>query len=357
VTREAVRDADILVVRSETRVDRRLLEGTRVRFVGTVTIGTDHIDLEYLNANKIAFASAPGSNANSVAEYIAAALLVWSERTGNPLKGKTMGIVGVGNVGSKVLSIARAFGMDVLLNDPPRARATGDPAFLPLDQLMNADILTLHVPLTRSGPDSTYHFFDEARLCRMKRGSAFINTARGGVVDTTALQALLSSHHISAAIIDVWEREPDIDLALLENVLLGTPHIAGYSLDGKLNALRMVFTEVCRFLGVSAEQGFIPPSVPGDTPTIVLPPSIKEEKEAARFAVLQAYDIEMDDSQLRDVSKVPASERGRYFRKLRAEYRVRREFFNQRIELSPHQSECTTLLGNLGFTTVVRRDK
>ncbi|MBM2845533.1 MAG: Erythronate-4-phosphate dehydrogenase, partial [Bacteroidetes bacterium] len=252
VTRESVRNADVLVVRSETRVDRGLLDGSRVRFVGTVTIGTDHVDLEYLAANGIGFASAPWSNANSVAEYITA-LLVWSKRTGEALNGKTIGVVGVGNVGSRVVRVARALGMNVILNDPPLARKTGDPAFLPLDELMGAGVLTLHVPLARSGSDATYHLFDETRLCRMKRGSVLINTSRGAVVETNALRAVLASKQLSTAILDVWEDEPGIDLTLLNNVMLGTAHIAGYSLDGKLNALRMVYGEVCRFLGVSVE--------------------------------------------------------------------------------------------------------
>ncbi|HEY4613263.1 MAG TPA: 4-phosphoerythronate dehydrogenase, partial [Bacteroidota bacterium] len=251
VTREAVRDADVLIVRSETRVNRDLLEGSAVRFVGTVTIGTDHIDLEYLKSKSIAFVNAPGSNSNSVAEYIAAALLVWSRRTGEALSGKTLGVVGVGNVGSKVVRVARALGMTALLCDPPLARATSDRMYRSLDELMEADFISLHVPLTTDEPDATYHLFDAARVGKMKRGSILLNTARGSVVETEALRNALSSKYLSTAIFDVWEGEPVVDVDVLHHVMIGTPHIAGYSLDGKLNALRMVYESACKFLNAS----------------------------------------------------------------------------------------------------------
>jgi len=176
VTPDAVRDADILIVRSETRVDRDLLEGSSVRFVGTPTIGTDHVDLEYLTGHGIVFANAPGSNANSVAEYVAAALLAWADRTGTSLGGRSIGIVGVGNVGSKVVNVARALGMVPILNDPPRMRESGDASFKSLDELMDADVISLHVPLTRTGEDKTWHLFDASRIGKMKKGPVLINT-------------------------------------------------------------------------------------------------------------------------------------------------------------------------------------
>jgi erythronate-4-phosphate dehydrogenase len=356
VTKEAVRDADILIVRSETDVDSSLLEGTGVRFVGTLTIGTDHIDLDYLTSRGIRFASAPGSNSNSVAEYLAAALLVWCQRTGEPLRGKLLGIVGVGNVGSKVVRVARALEMDVVLNDPPLARETGDPSYRPLDELMDADFVTLHVPLTRTGPDATYHLFAEERLKKMKRGSVLINTARGAVVEKSALRDALSSGNLSAAILDVWEGEPRIDTGLLDLVMIGTPHIAGYSLDGKLNALRMVYEQVCQYLQVGAEwsDGLTPP--PSASERIVVPQSITVEREIVAFAIRQAYDIELDDYMLRRVVSMPETERGRYFMRLRAEYRTRREFFNRVVELSPEQKSTSAVLNELGFMTEVRKE-
>jgi erythronate-4-phosphate dehydrogenase len=355
VTKERVQGADILVVRSETSVDRNLLEGTSVRFVGTMTIGTDHIDLPYLASRGIEFASAPGCNANSVAEYVAAALLVWSTRTGRSLAGTTIGIVGVGNVGSKVINVAHAFGMNVLLNDPPLARKTGNPAYRMLDDLMDADFITLHVPLTKTGPDPTNHFFNERLLKKMKRGAVLINTSRGAVVETAALKTALSSRHLSKAMLDVWENEPAIDTELLGQVMLGTPHIAGYSLDGKLNAVRMVYEAVCRFLQSPAELHLDSGSLSRNHDKLRLPVELSDPISLAGEAVRHAYDIMYDDTQLRKLIALPPDDRGRQFMKLRAEYRTRREFSHNEVELLPEQANASDILRNLGFRTSIMK--
>jgi erythronate-4-phosphate dehydrogenase len=354
VSRDAVHDAEILVVRSETKVNRELLDGSSVRFVGTVTIGTDHIDLEYLASRGIAFASAPGSNSNSVAEYLAAALLLWSQRTEQALQEKTIGIVGVGNVGSKVERVARALGMNVLLNDPPLVRKTSNPSFLPLQELMNADVLTLHVPLTKSGQDATYHLFDEARINKMKRGAVLINTSRGPVVETNALHRALSSGHLPTAILDVWEGEPKIDVRLLNKVMLGTAHIAGYSLDGKVNALRMVYEAVCQYLNVPSGPKIEPEKDAATDKQILIPENVTGERDILLQAVRQAYDIELDDQMLRTMTSLSEKEHGEYFMRLRAGYRIRREFFNKLVELSPEQAHVQDVLSKLGFMTKVR---
>jgi erythronate-4-phosphate dehydrogenase len=348
VTREAVRDADILVVRSETKVNEQLLEGSSVKFVGTVTIGTDHVDERYLASKGITFVSAPGSNSNSVKEYIASALCVWSRRTGAPLAGKTIGVVGVGNVGSKVASAARTLGLNVVLNDPPLRRKTGDEKYRPLDELMDADFITIHVPLTKSGDDATFHLFNEARIGKMKRGAVLINTSRGPVVETNALVDALSSHHLSASILDVWEGEPVLNTELLSRVLIGTPHIAGYSLDGKLNACRMVYEAACRFLGVQPAWN-IDTSMTSESARIAVPSGMSETNEIVRSAVKQAYDIELDDTLLKKTSSLDLNEHGRYFMKLRAEYRIRREFPNRCVELSSTQSDAVNILQGLGL--------
>jgi erythronate-4-phosphate dehydrogenase len=354
VSRNAVRDAEILIVRSETKVDRELLDGSSVRFVGTVTIGTDHVDLEDLASRGITFASAPGSNSNSVAEYVAAALLLWSQRTGEALQEKTIGIVGVGNVGSKVERVAHALGMNVLLNDPPLARTTGNPSFLPLQELMDADVLTLHVPLTKSGPDATYYLIDEARISKMKRGAVLINTSRGAVVETNALYSALSLARLSTAILDVWEGEPKIDVRLLNEVMLGTAHIAGYSLDGKVNALQMIYEAACQYLNVPCGPKVEPEKDPASDLRILIPESVTGEKDILLHAVRQAYDIELDDQMLRTMASLPEKEHGEYFMRLRAGYRIRREFFNKVVELSPEQAHARGILGGLGFMTKVR---
>ncbi len=355
ITREAVRDCDLLIVRSETKVNGELLEGSSVRFVGTVTIGTDHIDKEYLASRTIAFASAPGSNSNSVAEYVAAALLVWSRRTGQRLAGKTIGIVGVGNVGSKVVQVADALGLKVLRNDPPLARATGDPVYRSLDELMDADIITLHVPLHK-GIEKTHHLFDGGRIGRMKRGSIVINTSRGAVVDSSALLSSLHTGHLSTAILDVWEDEPAISTELLKAVVLGTPHVAGYSLDGKLNALRMVYESACVFLGVSPTGDIFSAPATTDGAEIRIPGNVLDKETILAEALRHAYDIELDDLMLRRILSMKESERGKFFMTLRAEYRIRREFRNRRVVLSSGQASVRSSLEHLGFIIEIRKE-
>jgi len=350
-TPASVQDADILIVRSETIVDRNLLEGSSVRFVGTVTIGTDHIDVEYLRSRGVEFVSAPGSNANSVAEYTAAALLVWSQSTGQSLKGKGLGIVGVGNVGSRVAAVARSLGMVPVLNDPPLARKTGDKSYRRLEDLMGSDIITLHVPLSKEGSDATWHLFDGKRLDAMNRGSVLVNTARGAVVDGQALLERLESGHLGSAILDVWENEPDISMTLLDRALIGTPHISGYSLDGKLNALRAVYHEVCRFLDAPAQDSTYAGNVPNER-SITVTEEVTSEAAVVREAVRQAYNIEHDDAALRKVKDVPEWNRPTYFAGLRSSYRIRREFMHQTVELLPGQSSAAETLRNLGFRVI-----
>lgn len=348
VTPDNIRDAHALVIRSETRVGPPLLEGSAVRFVGSATIGTDHVNLEYLASKGITFANAPGSNANSVKEYVLSALLTIACRDGNTLRGKSLGVVGVGNVGSRVAAMGRALGMTVLENDPPRARAEGGGEFLPLDELMEADIVTLHVPLTRSGIDATYHLFDARRLAAMKPRSVLLNSARGAVVDTGALGESLRTGHIASAVLDVWEGEPSIDLPLLALVSLGTPHIAGYSIDGKVNAAAQVRAALCRFLGNRSAWDPGPEIPPPATPSVSVPGSAEPEEGLAQ-AVRSAYDIGHDDRLLRGLSGVPPGERARYFMGLRTGYRVRREFGSMKITGAPENAVLRRLLTDAGF--------
>ena len=348
VTSGAVRDAGALVIRSETKVGPGLLEGSRIRFVGSATIGTDHIDLPYLASKGIAFASAPGSNANSVKEYVLAALLAIARRGGFSLQGKVLGVVGVGNVGGRVASMARALGMTVLENDPPLARESGGRGFLPLDDLMGADIITLHVPLTRTGSDPTYHLFDARRLSGMKPGSILFNTSRGAVVETRALESSILGGRIAAAVLDVWEGEPVIDAALLLRASLGTSHIAGYSIDGKVNAAGMIRAALCRFLKIASAWDPSREIPPPPVPSVVLPEKGTTE-EILEKAVKACYDIECDDRLLRGLLEVPPEERGRYFMGLRTGYRLRREFAGIRVIPGPADSSLRRALTGVGF--------
>ncbi|MDE3056995.1 MAG: 4-phosphoerythronate dehydrogenase [Bacteroidota bacterium] len=356
ITRESVRNADILVVRSETKVTRELLDGSSVKFVGTATIGTDHVDAEYLRSRHIGFASAPGSNANSVAEYMVASLLLLARRKGFSLKGKTIGVVGVGNVGSKVVRNAQAMGMTVLKNDPPLARATGDSSFLPLGELMDADIITLHVPLTKTGPDATHHLFDAPRIHKMKREAILINTARGSVIEGKALLNTLAGGHLAGAVLDVWENEPAIDISLLEKADISTSHIAGYSFDGKLAAVRQIYSAACKFFGEKENWGLETLIPKPAMERIAIPPELSrnESREEILYSLVrQCYDIECDDRSLRDIRNVSEEEQRLYFRRLRTEYRIRREFFNTTVELPVRMNSLREILTAFGFRVEV----
>jgi erythronate-4-phosphate dehydrogenase len=345
-----VREADILLVRSVTVVDRKLLEGSHVQFVGTATIGMDHVDLNYLNEKGIGFASAPGSNARSVAEYVLAGLLVLGRRLGFSLHEKTLGVVGVGNVGSKVVHLARTMGMNVLLNDPPLARETGDPGlFVPLDRLLEADITTLHVPLTFHGIDATVRLFDESRISRMKKSSILINSSRGKVVEGKSLLRALDSKYLSACILDVWENEPAIDCELLKHVAIGTPHIAGYSYDGKINGTEMIYISVCKYFNFSPSWNrdkALHESVPR---RIVLDTFNSPDDEIVRKVIEECYDIEQDDADLRMMIPLSVDERKSHFKKLRAEYPRRREFAATTVVIPRRQQRFIDLFSALGF--------
>ena len=345
---ERVRDADAIIVRSEVKVGAHLLEGSHVRFVGTTTIGTDHLDESWLQAHGIAYANAPGCNANSVCEYVLAALLVHSTRSGKAIAESTIGIVGVGNVGSRVHAMARAMGMEVILNDPPLARSTGDSKYCPLEEVLSADIVTLHVPLTRSGADATVHLIDERRLASLHRDALLINTSRGAVVDNAALRGALEKKWISGAVLDVWEGEPALDCGLLDLVEIGTPHIAGYSLDGKTNAVRMVYESFCVWTkGRTAwtlDDRMLPPA---ELPEITLPPGWKLSDRSLEELVRNCYDIRRDDRALRTACSSHPKDLRAQFQKLRTGYRVRREFAATVVRGASWEAEV--VLRSLGF--------
>lgn len=346
ITRAMLRDVDLLLVRSVTPVNAALLDGTSVRFVGTATTGVDHVDADYLRRRGIGYASAAGSNANSVAEYVVAAILQYVCEKQLRFADLTIGIVGVGKVGSRVIRFAQALGLHVLENDPPRQRAESSATFLPLDQLMQADIISLHTPLTMTGEDATLHLFDAQRLPQMKSGSLLINTARGGVVETAALQDALARGQLTAYL-DVWENEPEIDGELLKHVGLGTPHIAGYSYDGKTNGTHQIYEGLCQFL--DRRPHWQPEELPrpGQTTIGIEKPSTLEEN--LRQAVSTAYDIVADSQRLKLATPYSRQERGRYFDELRANYPIRREFSSYKIVANDLDEGVTAILRALGF--------
>ncbi len=322
INAKLVRDAEILLTRSTVRVGPALLEGSRVRFVATATIGIDHLDLDWLKSHNIACASAPGSNADSVALWFASALLELAARKEIDLSSLRIGIVGVGNVGSRVERIGRALAKSSsyypLRCDPPRERVEGGD-FVTLERILaECDLVTMHVPLYRDGADRTFHLIDEVALAKMRPSALLFNASRGEVIDCAALVGRLTSGKLRA-VLDVFEREPAPDPTLIAACALATPHIAGHSLDGKLNGTKMIYTATCKFLGVK----------PTWKPNL-------ERLESMTGDLLEVlgkvYRISEDDAALRRIVAQPDS--GKLFREYREHYPVHRELAGVEIETS-----------------------
>ena len=351
-------DADCLITRTRTLCNRDLLEGTPVRFIASATIGFDHIDTVWCNRAGIRWTNSPGCNSGSVAQYVTAALLEMAERMDFDLHDKTLGIIGVGHVGSKVHRIAELLGMKVLLNDPPRSRTEGPDHFTDLKILLtHSDIITLHVPLNREGPDKTLYLVDQQFLEAMKPGALLINTSRGEVIHEAELMKRLGgdqetkrprnqrreardNHRLSSLVtrhlslvIDVWKDEPHINRELLALAEIATPHIAGYSLDGKLNATRMVVQAVAAEFNLNM-----------DPETILAhhPPRITHHASRVTYHdyIRATYDILADDRRLRESPET--------FEDQRNHYPERREFSAYIIDPFP-EGETGQLLQSLGF--------
>ena len=350
INRKRLEQGDVLLVRSITQVNAELLDDTAVRFVGTATIGADHIDMDYLASRGIAFADAAGSNADSVAEYVTTALLVLAEKGKWLVQGKSIGIIGVGNIGSRMESRAKTLGLTALPNDPPLQRETGDKRFVDLEDALGADIITCHVPLTRQGPDATYHLLDEEKLSLIKPGSVLINTSRGAVVDNQALKRRLMTDDIKTVVLDVWENEPEIDVELLKRVSIATPHIAGYSQDGKVNGAVQLYQALCKFLeresSVTASDLLSDPPVPH----LQLDTTAGANQQLLCRALTGIYDIVRDDANFRAMAEQPAEERAKYFDNLRKRYPVRREAHNTAITLAAPRPSLANQLTALNFS-------
>ena len=307
-TASLVKDADALIIRTRTHCNRELLEGSRVRFIATATIGFDHIDTEYCHQAGIVWKNAPGCNSASVAQYLQSTLLLTELLKGKKLSEMAIGIVGVGNVGSKVAEVARELGMRVLLNDLPREDEEGSAGFSSLQFLAEkCDVLTFHVPLYKEGKYKTYHLADGNFFRSLQRRPVVINTSRGEVIETNALLEAINNGTISDAVIDVWEHEPEINRKLLEKVLIGTPHIAGYSADGKANATRMSLDSICRFFHLGATYEITPPA----------PSSSLIEAKDHEEALLKMYNPIEDSNRLKSHPEL--------FETLRGDYPLRRE--------------------------------
>lgn len=313
ISREDLMDADAMIIRTRTKCNADLLEGTKVSMIATATIGTDHIDLDYCRAKGIEVHNAEGCNAGGVLQYVFSALYGVAARKSIKLDDVTMGIIGVGHVGSLVEKMARYLGFKVLLCDPPRAAAEGEDKFCSLDFLLaNSQVVTMHVPLN----DTTRNMADTAFLALMPTGSIFINASRGEVVDEDAL--MLALPKFGAVVIDTWKNEPDINEELMEMVDIATPHIAGYSYQGKLNGSASSVQAVAHHFGIEALYDYYPQEGNEDHSPVLL--DLKGKKQGEVAAVFQYnYPIFTDDFRFR---MEPHN-----FEKMRSNYQYRREIF------------------------------
>ena len=341
-TDEVVRDADAIVTRTRTICNEKLLADSLVKFIATATIGYDHIDTDYCDLVGIKWTNAPGCNSKSVEQYIASTLMVLAERRGWKLSEKTIGVVGVGNVGSKVARICEIFGMKVLLNDPPRERAEGSDKFVSLEKIQNEDdIITLHVPLSMRGDDATFHLGSESFLSALKKKPILINSCRGEVIETNAVKTALKSGELSGFVCDCWENEPDIDLEILSLTDIATPHIAGYSKDGKANGTQMSVHAISEYFGLGLENWQpLGVELPAN-PIIEIDGAGLSEQQIISKAILDTYDIRDDDRDLRNnVEK---------FEQLRGDYPTRREFPAFTIKSINVEENTLEKLKKIGF--------
>ncbi|CAD5110114.1 4-phosphoerythronate dehydrogenase PdxB [Zestomonas carbonaria] len=345
IDRAALADADVLLVRSVTRVDRDLLAGSAVRFVGTCTIGTDHLDLDYFHEAGIAWSSAPGCNARGVVDYVLGSLLALAEIHGADLSRRRYGVVGAGQVGGRLVEVLRGLGWNVRVCDPPRQAAEGGD-FVGLDEILaECDAISLHTPLDTT----TLHLLDAGRLARLRPGAWMVNASRGAVVDNRALRELLERREDVEAVLDVWEGEPQVDVDLARLCRVATPHIAGYSLEGKLRGTAQIYQAFCAYLGRAPEvrlDELMPVAwlaevgLDADTPV-----------DWALATLCRAvYDPRRDDADFRRSLRGDPSERRVAFDNLRKHYPVRREIDGLRVRLNGEAPGLAGLVKALGAT-------
>ena len=340
----AVRQADALLVRSVTRVNAALLKGSAVRFVGSATSGVDHIDRAWLASAGIQFAHAPGSNARPVAEYALAGLFALAQRRGFELRDKTVGIIGCGHTGSHLARFLTALGVPCLRNDPPLARRGAGGAYVALEAICAADIISLHVPLNDAGADKTRRLVNARFLSRLKRDVILLNTSRGAVIDEAALIRFRRQNPRASLILDVWQDEPRINPALLAETALATPHIAGYSRGAKIRAARMLLAALAEFSGHEAAT-----TDPNPLPKHGLELAPDAGQDIIPRAVTQAYDVAGDGGLLGGLAGLDKRQRGEYFDRARKHYPPRREFGDYIVQARGMAPDTAARLGRLGF--------
>jgi len=342
IDNEMVKDADAMIIRTRTKCNEQLLKNSSVKFIATATIGHDHIDKEYCIAHNIKWVNAPGCNAKSVEQYMTAALLYLHIYDQIELKGKTLGVVGVGNTGSKTAEIAKILGMNVLLNDPPRARQEQSNIFVSWKEIIaHSDFICFHVPLNRDGIDQTYHLVDQSFIDKVSSKVFLINTCRGEVIDNQVLKSALNLHQIQGAVLDVWENEPATDLELMDLCKIVTPHIAGYSADGKANGTENSIRALSHFYKLDLNEWTCSDIPIPHALELSIDGKGKSDEQILFEAVHYTYPIEKDDAKLRQSTKT--------FEKQRGDYPIRREFSNYKVILSNGSDQVEEQLKKLGF--------
>ncbi|VVO42391.1 Erythronate-4-phosphate dehydrogenase [Pseudomonas fluorescens] len=351
IDRATVEQADVLLVRSVTNVNRALLEGSKVRFVGTCTIGTDHLDLDYFQRAGITWSSAPGCNARGVVDYVLGSLLTLAEIEGADLTQRTYGVVGAGEVGGRLVKVLQGLGWKVLVCDPPRQAAEGGD-YVSLEQIIEqCDVISLHTPLKKHGGQSTWHLFDKTRLNQLKPGTWLINASRGPVVDNAALRQVLLQREDLQAVLDVWEGEPEVDVALAELCVLATPHIAGYSLDGKQRGTAQIYQAYCRFLG-QPEQVSLSDLLPAPWLSQVTLNGHSDPAWALAMVCRGVYDPRRDDADFRRSLVGNVSEQRAAFDALRKHYPLRREIDGLQVRIEGDSPVLHKMVVALGAVAV-----
>ncbi len=347
INRAALENVDLLLVRSVTRVDRELLDGTAVKFVGTCTIGTDHLDLDYLEQAGIDWASAPGCNARGVVDYVLGSLLALAELRGDTLAQRSYGVVGAGEVGGRLVEVMRGLGWDVRVCDPPRqAREAG--GFVSLDEVLaECDVVSLHTPLNMGGDWPTFHLFDQERLSNLRPGAWLINASRGAVVDNVALRDVLLQRPDIDAVLDVWEGEPQVDVELAGLCLIATPHIAGYSLDGKLRGTAQIYAAFCAVRGLEPAVE-LAQLMPGAALTELTFASCTEPADMLATLCRAVYDPRRDDADFRRSLVGDEARRRAGFDLLRKRYPARREIDGLGVRLTGTNAALDTIVEALG---------
>ena len=344
--RAVLANAEVLLVRSVTQVDQALLAGSQVKFVGTCTIGTDHLDLQYLTQQGIGWASAPGCNARGVVDYVLGALLTLAERDGVDLSKRCYGVVGAGQVGQRLVQVLRGLGWQVLVCDPPRQQAEGGDYVDLATVLERCDVVSLHTPLTQQGEHPTFHLLGAEQLQSLQQGSWLINASRGAVVDNQALKQLLTQRHDLRVALDVWEGEPQVDAELAQRCDIASAHIAGYSLDGKIRGTSQIYQAFCQHFALADSaaiefpaQSLLAMELAAHTPV----------EEALRVICRAVYDPRSDDAAFRLSLQGDALTRRAAFDQVRKYYPVRREIPDLQVRVNQPTTELQQMLQALGI--------